>query len=437
MQFDDLRLLVDPWVEGSAFDDGWLHISPGGFTPERAATCTHIWISHEHPDHFSPSFLRGIPEAARSRIRVLYQTTKDGKVAKFCRAAGFSVVEMKSGRWVTLSPGVEAACATWSGGDACLGVRAGGTTILNLNDCVIADQIDARRVARRLGLDRIDVLLTQFSYANWVGNPDAVDRRRAEANEKLERIRDEATTFKPRYIIPFASFVWFAHQENSWANDEAVTVARAASFIETETEATPVVLYPADRWTVGDTHDNTCALDRYEKDRAAALNGPLISGTAHVPIDELRAQAAAFWTTLEERNGTRVLRVLAAAKMLRPATIWVTDLGQAVRFERHGRLGEVGISPEDADIALTSSVLSFCFTNLYGGATLLVNGRFTSPPGGSLSNFTRWLDLANRNNRGLSALSVARERATRVAGRAVMARRRVPVSSREDGRSAY
>tara|TARA_X000000950_G_C13814532_1_gene619177 strand:+ start:999 stop:1226 length:228 start_codon:yes stop_codon:yes gene_type:complete len=48
-----VKLLMDPWTEGSAFNNGWDLLS-------RAANIdyvrlTHVWISHKHPDHFSIS----------------------------------------------------------------------------------------------------------------------------------------------------------------------------------------------------------------------------------------------------------------------------------------------------------------------------------------------------------------------------------------------
>src|SRR5690242_11320190 len=72
-----VRLVCDPWLSGAAFNNGWRHITPTRFSPEDFGTATHIWISHQHPDHFAPQDLRRIPAADRERLTVLYQPVPD------------------------------------------------------------------------------------------------------------------------------------------------------------------------------------------------------------------------------------------------------------------------------------------------------------------------------------------------------------------------
>src|SRR5262245_44173827 len=87
-----VQLLSDPWLFGSAFADSWDLLSPTRFGGEDFASITHIWISHEHPDHFSPPSLRSIPEEHRRRIVVMAQPTRDGRVISYCRTLGFADV---------------------------------------------------------------------------------------------------------------------------------------------------------------------------------------------------------------------------------------------------------------------------------------------------------------------------------------------------------
>src|SRR4051812_15373533 len=51
---DNIRLLCDPWTEGTAFHNGWSLLAKSKFTFDDYKNITHIWFSHEHPDHFSP-----------------------------------------------------------------------------------------------------------------------------------------------------------------------------------------------------------------------------------------------------------------------------------------------------------------------------------------------------------------------------------------------
>lgn len=50
--YDDIHLISDPWIEGSVFHESWSLISKTKFRYEDFQDITHIWFSHEHPDHF-------------------------------------------------------------------------------------------------------------------------------------------------------------------------------------------------------------------------------------------------------------------------------------------------------------------------------------------------------------------------------------------------
>ena len=91
----DVALLSDPWLSGTAFNDGWELLVPSLFTPSDVASVTHIWFSHEHPDHFSPPVLKKIPAEVRQGVQVVFQTSPDQRVAEFCRSIGFTVHEVR------------------------------------------------------------------------------------------------------------------------------------------------------------------------------------------------------------------------------------------------------------------------------------------------------------------------------------------------------
>ena len=55
---------------------------------------THIWFSHEHPDHFSVKDLKYIYNLNKD-IKILFQETLDKRVINFCKNLGFTVIEVK------------------------------------------------------------------------------------------------------------------------------------------------------------------------------------------------------------------------------------------------------------------------------------------------------------------------------------------------------
>ena len=57
---DDCSLLSDPWYQGDAFHKGWnlLYELQDEEIDSLIDRTTHIWVSHEHPDHFSIMFFK-------------------------------------------------------------------------------------------------------------------------------------------------------------------------------------------------------------------------------------------------------------------------------------------------------------------------------------------------------------------------------------------
>src|SRR5579864_3571428 len=97
LESGSVPLICDPWLEGTIFNGGWKLLSETKLRYEDFADITHIWISHEHPDHFNPITLKHIPEEQRRRIIVLFHHTKDKRVLNVCKALGFKTWELPEG----------------------------------------------------------------------------------------------------------------------------------------------------------------------------------------------------------------------------------------------------------------------------------------------------------------------------------------------------
>jgi L-ascorbate metabolism protein UlaG (beta-lactamase superfamily) len=52
VRHENIVLMIDPWLEGRVFNNGWELLAKTTFGFEDFASVTHIWFSHEHPDHF-------------------------------------------------------------------------------------------------------------------------------------------------------------------------------------------------------------------------------------------------------------------------------------------------------------------------------------------------------------------------------------------------
>jgi UDP-MurNAc hydroxylase len=213
----DARILTDPWIVGTAFNNGWELLAPTVATTEDFATVTHIWFSHEHPDHFHPESLKKIAAMINpSAVLILYQDTLDHRVAKYCRKLGFAVRELPNRAAYKLSDRTTIIVGTVPFYDSWIYIRHGDKGILNLNDCVIKDRKALESIRKACG--PIDVLCVQFGYANWEGNPEDEGRQKDAAAEKIRRASMHLELLCPKFIILFASFIRFAHVENSYLN---------------------------------------------------------------------------------------------------------------------------------------------------------------------------------------------------------------------------
>ncbi len=380
-QHEGVRVLVDPWLFGNAFNAGWELLSETKLSPQEFASVDYIWFSHEHPDHFSPRVLASIPAADRARITVLYQATRDRKVLDFCKAKGFATQELQDGVRTPLRGGLHATCQPVPIYDSWLLLESPTCRLLNLNDTPLHSDRALSKLRARVG--PLDVLMTQFGYAGWRGNEEDVELRRSDARKKLDVVRRQVRHLQPRHTIPFASFAYYAHEENDFMNDGLGQPADAVRAIE-QAGSTPVVLYPDDRWTPGQPHDNTSALARYARDHATVPQRPRISSPSR-SWDELTHACAEYRQRIASANDRRTLALLRLNPILpalRPIDIHLWDLDLDVRFSFERGLERIESRDDGYDLQMASDSLHFIFAHRWGADTLAVNARFRADAGG-------------------------------------------------------
>ena len=200
-----IRVLCDPWFKGTAFGDGWslLHDNSHNIND---IEFDYIWISHEHPDHFSIATLLDIEKSCK----FLFQETKDKKVKKFLESKGHTVIELKN-KEVTKIGDLALICVVCDGYDSSLLVKYPDDKILlNINDARV--ELNAHltnEIEPLLKGDKIDILSFQFSYANWAGNQGDKSIPRF-LQLDIDRKNDLAISkLKPKAILLFASFCTF------------------------------------------------------------------------------------------------------------------------------------------------------------------------------------------------------------------------------------
>ena len=393
--YKNIRLITDPWLFGSAFNDSWDLISESKMQVEDFANISHIWFSHEHPDHFYPRVLYSIPEDVRKKITVLFQDTLDHRVAQKCKELGFTVIEMKHNEFYKLDSDFQVKCRPYLLYDSLLYLEINKKKILNLNDCGVDSLRQAKYIHKITG--DVDLLLTQFGYAAHIGDPEDVELRKQTSKEKLTRIKIQSQVFNAKQIIPFASFVWFSHEDNFYMNDEVNKIRNVEEFIRKETKSDPIILYPGDQWMIGNKNDNGKAIELYEndfnKEHEPFRNSPKI------PFEDLQTYSNNYIKNIRNRNNWVLIKLAHKISFLKTAKIYLKDLDLSITFDLIHGINKSNFLKNNADIIMDSDSLAFAFNFDYGADTLLANARFRKS-GGRTMIFFRQFMIGTLNNNG-------------------------------------
>ena len=379
-------LLVDPWVEGYAFDEGWALLDPStsndqllDFLSNRNKSI-NIWYSHEHSDHFSVPFLMGIKKR-KLNAQVYFQKTLDGRVANFLRKQGFSVIESNDKR-ETIDSELSIVTFPFSGGDSYSLILVNGYSILNTNDCFIQNETMASNVVAsyKKYTDKIDTLLTQFGYANWMGNENEMELRVQKSALTLNLIKLQLEVFCPKHVVPFASFIYFCHPDNFYLNDAQNSPKDVEVFFKSQNITTDlIVLKPWDDFGIPGNcgeHNN----GRQAKN-IKYWDGLISSISSHLLEDIQYAEDDIF---IEHKNYRAKLfksflylpELLEKLKILPRVKVFVKDLNVIYQLSYVSGIKKINGDKKDANIALTSATLMFILKHEYGADTVQVNGKF-------------------------------------------------------------
>jgi hypothetical protein len=309
---------------------------------------------------------------------------------KVCKSLGFKVIELPEERPVEIAPGFSIISGMEGLVDSWTAVSAEGKTLLNMNDCM-CKRPHLERIKRLVG--EVDVLLTQFSYATWIGNPTDQVTHKKHADRKRAEIATQVCIFQPATLIPFASFVYFCHVENFYMNKSVNRIGDIHRLGEEELKVPTIVLYPGDQWIVDTPWDSAESIGRYEEDFQRALNSPPLT-SPKFELATLRETAREFARQCGYKNNQRLLKALPAAR------IHLSDLDKDVEFSFRSGLTE-GVSGP-IDICTSSDSLMYCLTKSWGGETLQINGRFEAPAGGRQHHFFRIFKVFQHNSYGNS-----------------------------------
>jgi len=401
-EFDKVKILTDPWYEGSVFHKGWklIHQQTADEIVNSIIDVTHIYISHEHPDHFSPNFflndeIKKILQ--KNNVKILFQETKDKRVLNFLKKKGYEVIEISNNEFFNINESIKIKIIKFGYIDSSLIIVTKDTKILNLNDCPLNKIKEIEKFKKEHG--EFDVLLSQFSYAAWKGGKENSNYRKIAAKEKISTLINQYKILKCKYVIPFASFIYFSNKLNNYMNDHINEPKKLYEDIKDEVKV--IIMSPNEQQDLSNLKQKFSSLNFWHEKYKKINNLPLDQFTNTINFDVLNKEYEAYKKNIYNLNSKMMIYIASKIKFLKffqPINIFLIDHKKNYKFSLINGLKT--IDEKKVDIRMHSESLHFIFKNNFGFDTLTVNGCFESTKEGFVKS-TKSFALGTLNSMGL------------------------------------
>ena len=402
LENENTKLLSDPWYFGNVFHEGWSLIYENDEEEilETLKTITHIWISHEHPDHLSIPFFKKNKDLLKNRnIKILFQETIDKRVINFVKSLNLEIIELKNKEKYKIGKNFSIKCIKFGFYDSALLANINEYKIYNLNDCPLNSTQNIKLFKKKFG--SCDVLLTQFSYASWKGGKNNHTWRVKSAKEKTQTLINQATILEARTIIPFASFIKFSNIRNSYLNENRNTPDTLID--ETKnTKINLVFLKPNEKQYLSNLKQEYETLNFWRNKILESNNQPLIDYKSKFSLDELNVSFLNYKKRIFKKNSLNFLKIIRLIPFIGAFKKII------IKIENFEKCIEVDIFAEkirtvefNYDIKLSADSFSYILNNSFGFDTLTVNGCFKQGKKNGFEKMTKLMAIENLNNLGI------------------------------------
>ena len=372
------KILCDPWFFGSAFQDGWslLHDRSHDIND---LEFEYVWISHEHPDHFSIPTI----SALNHKTKFLYQQTDDKKVKNYLEAKGHQVIEIEHGKKTKIGD-IELVLFVCDGYDSSILFKFDdGRSFLNINDArVDLDKHLENEIMPHLVNTKLDMVSFQFSYANWAGN---------QGDQKISRDQQDLVdkkniylleTLKPKKCMLMASFVYFSHEENFYWNDNFY-LNHVVKVLENLNMDLRVIVPKVDQ--VFDLNVNLNEIEHQNKNKQATdfwseLHKSAMINFRTESIDDMHKLEEAYFDFYQRVSSKNTiitgLRDIFDENNL-SLNILLNDINKMIRISISSKEFFVfeDASSKEFDISISSETFNFLMKNNFARGTIGINSR--------------------------------------------------------------
>ncbi len=218
IQVNNYSILVDPWFTGKVFNNSWKLLKETNIQDIHLNDLRYIFISHEHPDHLNFETLREIHKIKKD-VKIIFPYREDSLVKNVIEKIGFSFhfIKQNTEKFYLDEKNFVKFFSNNPWGDH--------TIVFSIYDKIILNQNDDYTEKKIINLilnefKSIDLFFTQFSLAGYYANSDEPKKIKKLGHDyHLNKLKKYTHEFNPKFIIPFASFIYFCKSNNKFLND--------------------------------------------------------------------------------------------------------------------------------------------------------------------------------------------------------------------------
>jgi UDP-MurNAc hydroxylase len=253
------RILMDPWLTDPTYHGTWWHFPPLAVGVHDLPRIDYLYVSHEHPDHFDPPTLAQldknvqvvIPNYGRKRFRDRIAAIGFRRIAEIGYETDFPCGDSQ------LVLRLIAPDRAWD--DSAIMLRYDGTTVLNVNDCHLAEST-LDRLGREYAIDLAFLTFTGASqYPGCFDFPvsSKIERALYSKHSHLEEFVNWARRLNTKRAVPAAGNHALLAEDQLFLNTPmyANTPADAIEALRINApEIEGVQMNPGDTWTPSGGH---------------------------------------------------------------------------------------------------------------------------------------------------------------------------------------
>ena len=268
-------LITDPWLVGSVYwRSWWLQNYPTAEEVDWLAKSPHIYITHEHPDHFHMPSIRRLGSGPAYLFPAL---AEQGYLAYMARH-GYRAEAVPPSRWRAIGEQVSILSIPVWNDDSMLLIDTPSALILNLNDAKPQPPVlrSIRRMADKIAKPKM--LLCSYSPASCINS--FLDETGIVSLKPVRHYVDYVCglcdALAADFYLPFASQAVFERRDSCWANDYRTSYDDLRRYWQSNAELLP----PYTTLDLADFTHHSVALEQYrpmERSRVVALTGRRIA----------------------------------------------------------------------------------------------------------------------------------------------------------------